>query len=164
MYTAISAIDKDGHIGYNGGLPWKYSNEDMWWFKDNTYNGIIVMGRKTWDSIKRIPLSYKTNVVLTKQPWFDLTHFQEYDRLHIINHITEIQVLQHRLQKGVFICGGQQIYELFFQSNLVDRVLLTRFNQSYKSDTVFPIDYLKDFKAPTIIREYPECRMEEYLK
>lgn len=53
-------------IGRGGRIPW-HLPEDFKWFKELTIGGVVVMGRKTFDSLPR-PLPNRTNVVLTRAP------------------------------------------------------------------------------------------------
>ena len=66
--SVIVAYDKrNGGIGKDNELVWKLSR-DLKNFKSITKNGIVVMGRKTWESLPENyrPLPERTNVVLTK--------------------------------------------------------------------------------------------------
>ena len=47
---AIAAVSQNGVIGKQGDLPWRIPGE-LKWFKKITMGHIIVMGRKTWDSL-----------------------------------------------------------------------------------------------------------------
>ena len=64
MYRIILAISKDGYIAdINGNIPWHIS-KDFKWFKMNTYNSTIIMGRKTWETLKK-PLPHRMNCVIS---------------------------------------------------------------------------------------------------
>ena len=61
----ILAISDDGYIAdVNGKIPWHISY-DLKWFKMNTMNSTIGMGRKTWDSLKH-PLPNRYHIVLSR--------------------------------------------------------------------------------------------------
>ncbi len=47
MIKAIMACDDEGGISRAGVLPWPHNRRDMKWFKQNTVEQVIVMGRKT---------------------------------------------------------------------------------------------------------------------
>ena len=64
MISAIVAIDENYGIGYNNELLCSIK-EDLERFKKLTTNNVVVMGRKTWDSLPKKPLPNRTNVVVT---------------------------------------------------------------------------------------------------
>ena len=59
----IVAIDKKRGIGLNNSIPW-YFKEDLQFFKKITLNSIVIMGRNTWESLKK-PLPQRYNIVLS---------------------------------------------------------------------------------------------------
>lgn len=61
----ILACDLKGGIGYKNKLPWKIVG-DLPRFKQLTENGVVVMGRKTWESLPKKPLPKRVNVVISK--------------------------------------------------------------------------------------------------
>src|SRR3989344_7248852 len=71
--TLIAAISKNNVIGTEGRLPW-HIPEDLKRFKTLTVGKVVLMGRKTWESIpeKFRPLPGRTNVVVTRQADFPL--------------------------------------------------------------------------------------------
>ena len=66
--TLVAAVAKNGCIGKDGHLPW-HLPEDMKHFKELTTGKVVVMGRKTWESLpeKFRPLPDRKNVVVTRQ-------------------------------------------------------------------------------------------------
>lgn len=65
MYNIILAISDDGFIADStGNIPWHIPH-DFKWFKMNTYKSSILMGRKTWETLKR-PLPHRKNIVLSR--------------------------------------------------------------------------------------------------
>jgi dihydrofolate reductase len=60
----IAAISQNNVIGKNGTIPWHYK-EDMEHFKHMTAGSIIIMGRKTWESLPKKPLSGRENIVIS---------------------------------------------------------------------------------------------------
>jgi dihydrofolate reductase len=65
--TLIVAAAENGVIGSNGALPWRIP-EDLKRFKRLTLGKPCIMGRKTWDSLPKKPLTGRTNIVLTRDP------------------------------------------------------------------------------------------------
>ena len=60
----ILACDLKGGIGYQNKLPW-HIPLDLSRFKSLTKNGVVVMGRKTWESLPKKPLPNRVNVVIS---------------------------------------------------------------------------------------------------
>ena len=65
MLSMIFACDEKGAIGKEGDLPWRQST-DLKHFKRTTLEKIVVMGRKTWESLGQ-PLPKRRNIVMTRQ-------------------------------------------------------------------------------------------------
>ncbi|MBZ2279867.1 MAG: dihydrofolate reductase, partial [Buchnera aphidicola] len=63
--SLIAAISKNLVIGKNNKIPW-YISEDLKWFKKNTINKNIIMGRMTWQSIGK-PLIMRRNIVISQK-------------------------------------------------------------------------------------------------
>ena len=63
----ILACDPKGGIGYKNKLPWNKIQGDLPRFKRLTDDCIIVMGRKTWESLPVKPLPNRTNLIITSQ-------------------------------------------------------------------------------------------------
>jgi dihydrofolate reductase len=61
----VAAVADNGVIGVDGGLPW-HLPEDFAHFKRTTLGHVVVMGRRTFESMGR-PLPRRTNVVVTRQ-------------------------------------------------------------------------------------------------
>ncbi len=65
----VWAESRDGFIGRGGALPW-HLPEDLAHFSRLTAGSVVVMGRRTWQSlpVRSRPLPGRTNVVLTRSP------------------------------------------------------------------------------------------------
>ena len=66
MISAIVAVNNDWGIGYNGDLL-EHIPEDLKYFKKLTENNVVIMGRKTWDSLPKKPLPNRLNMIVTSQ-------------------------------------------------------------------------------------------------
>ena len=67
--SLVVAVAKNGVIGRDNELPWRIP-EDLKRFKALTMGKPVIMGRKTWESLPRKPLSGRTNIVVTRNPEF----------------------------------------------------------------------------------------------
>jgi len=116
-------------IGLGGVMPW-HLPADLQWFKQQTLNKPIVMGRKTYDSIGGA-LTNRHNIVVSRNtqlllPGVDVVAEPE-QALALAAHAPEIMII-----------GGAQLYEYFLPT--ADRLYLTRLDACLTGDTWFP-DY-----------------------
>ena len=126
----ICAVSKNNVIGNNNKLPWSIS-EDLKRFRELTNENIIVMGRKTYDSIGR-PLPKRENLVLSKNKKLKI------ENAKVFNTPQEILDFYHKREeeKDLFIIGGNYIYELFIE--YCDYLLITFVDKEYTGDAYFP--------------------------
>ena len=126
--TLIAAIGKNNELGYKNDLIWKFK-EDMKFFKDNTKEKTVVMGRKTLESIKK-PLPNRNNIVLTNQNIY-------IPGVLVIHSKEQLYHLIKEYHQEIMIIGGESIYKLFIDD--ADKLLLTEIDDSFtKADTYFP--------------------------
>ena len=147
---AIAAVAKNGVIGKQNGLPWKIP-EDLKFFRESTRGQVVVMGRKSFDSIGK-PLPQRLNVVLTR----DLGWSQPGVRVeHQLKSALE-NIQKTDTDKITFIIGGAEIYRLAM--DLVDEVWLTEIEESVPGDAFFPYFENGLFQHPAFkkIRNEPQ--------
>lgn len=144
MVNAILACDIKHGIGKNGGLPWPRNDADMKWFAENTRGGILVMGRKTWESIGCVGLKGRINIVLSCSPelvggtpdMIKCSGSGDIGRL--------LQNIEHEFPgKTVWVIGGAEVYNqaLPFCKNLY----LTKFKEEYDCDAFVDKTLLQPF-------------------
>lgn len=141
MITILVAMSDNGVIGNKGKLPWQNS-EDLKLFKKRTIGKIVIMGRKTWESLPKKPLPDRFNIVLTRQQpegeWQDTNQVK--GSIIPINTVWSNN-LPAALDLAVkdteiFIIGGAEIYK---QSMLLaDRILISKIPGEYEGDVFFP--------------------------
>jgi dihydrofolate reductase len=132
--NAILAHDDKFGIGKDGGLPWPYNSADMKWFRECTNGHVVVMGRKTWESLGSKKLPNRTNIVITKsdiQGEPDGRYFGDMGKL-----IRMIKLDYPDLK--TWIIGGADIYKQTL--SLCDNIYLTHFPGDYKCDTFIPMN------------------------
>lgn len=125
--TLIVAAAENNAIGKNNQMPWHLPN-DFKYFKKNTLDHSIVMGRKTFESIGK-PLPERRNIVLTR----DMRYRN--DEVDVANSLQEV-INYCRDEREVFIIGGAEIFKQALP--LADKILLTRVHASIDGDTFFP--------------------------
>ncbi len=88
MISLIAALAVDRVIGMENAMPWNLP-ADLAWFKRNTLNKPVVMGRHTWESIGR-PLPGRKNIVISSQPGTD-------DRVQWVKSVDEATAMRRKL-------------------------------------------------------------------
>ena len=102
MIAAIVAVDENWGIGRNGDLLINIP-EDKKFFKERTNGSIVIMGRKTWDSLPKKPLPNRKNYVISKRQ-------KHVNGVDFISMDSAIELIQNE-DSDIFIIGGGQIYE-----------------------------------------------------
>ena len=125
--SLIVAMDEDGVIGANGGLPWRLS-DDLKRFKRLTMGKPLIMGRKTHESIGRA-LPGRENIVLSRQDQ------HEAKGCRVFNDVEE--ALRHCARQGeVMVAGGASVYEQLLPR--AQRIYLTRVQAKAGGEVRFP--------------------------
>lgn len=113
---AIVVVDEKWGIGHNGNLLTHLSG-DLKYFKEKTLGKVVVMGRKTLESLPGgQPLPNRTNIVLSKGN-------------------KEIQKISDYPSEDIYIVGGAQIYELFLDK--CDEIFVTKIKKTFLADVHF---------------------------
>jgi dihydrofolate reductase len=113
----IMATDEKGWMGIDNQLPW-YLPEDLQYFRKMTKNAILVMGRKTWESLPQKPLGgNRIHLVLSRNPPLFSTAFSEFvffvSSLESLQEkIQEIREKRENLLRKIMVIGGCEIYRL----------------------------------------------------
>lgn len=163
----IVAYDKNYYIGKDNKLLWNIP-DDLKKFKETTTGKIVVMGRKTYESIGRV-LPNRINVVLSDNEEFIGTLpvkniFLE-NNLRVYNSFDTLIEKLKELSEGeeVFIIGGRSIYKQFIDKDLIDYLYISEIKKSYEGDVKFPF---VDFKKYSLIhkKDYKEFVFKKYKK
>ena len=123
----ISGMTKNHVIGKENKLPW-HIPEDLQNFKKITAGNVIVMGRKTYESIGK-PLPNRVNIVISR----DMPPTQG---LVICRNVPEAVEEAKKYNKEVFIVGGATIYEQALP--FTDKMYLSHIKKEYDGDAYFP--------------------------
>jgi len=162
----IAAMSQNRVIGINNQLPWNIP-EDLKRFRAVTANHVIVMGRKTYDSIGK-PLPNRENRVITRQENYSLRGARVFPTLEDalsapIQNIPAGPGTSGLEKDGkaapalkfdeIFVIGGGEIYRQALP--LADRIYLTVIDQDYEGDAFFP-----DFSGMNFVEVASEKRYE----
>lgn len=166
----VAATAKNG-IGKNGGLPWPMLKKDMAYFArvtkrvpsfinsgagqsstpqesvtEGTQRNVVIMGRKTWDSIpqKFRPLKDRTHIVISSQGRSNLEPIPD-DVVVASDIASGLRSLEDMVNEGkappvgrAFVIGGSSIYKAALELKQTKAILLTRISKEYECDTFFP--------------------------
>jgi len=129
MIALVVAASENNAIGKNNQLLWHLPN-DLKFFKNTTWGSVVIMGRKTFESVNK-PLPGRINIVITQQPNWQA------------EGVITVHSVEEAIEKGyqtdckeLFIIGGGEIYKQSL--NLADKIILTRVHTTIEGDTFFP--------------------------
>jgi dihydrofolate reductase len=130
MLSLIVATDENKLIGNNNQLPW-HLPADLAHFKNLTQNNIVVMGRKTYDSLPEQyrPLPNRKNVIISRNSNLKIANCEVFSSLE-----TMIKAFEDKAK--LMIIGGMSIYEQALP--LVDKIYLTTIHHKFTGDAFFP--------------------------
>ena len=147
---AIAAMGLNRAIGIDGRIPWHLS-KDLKFFKHMTQGNVVVMGRKTFESLGR-PLPNRENVVLTRQP-LELPGAR---RIASLDEVSEPED-----GRTLFVIGGAQVYEELLPR--CGELLLTVVKQSPEADAFFP-EFESRFALAEILDEDADLEIRRYVR
>jgi dihydrofolate reductase len=147
--VAIAAMSRERVIGYEGKIPWHIS-EDLKFFKRTTLGHVIVMGRKTFESLVK-PLPGRENWVLSRTATFE--------GAKVFRHPSEI--LPPTDGRKVFVIGGAELYSALLPR--CGEILLTHVNRSVTGDTWFPV-FESEFDRGEVIEASPDYEIRRYRR
>ena len=123
----IAALANNRVIGKEGKIPWNLK-EDLARFKKLTSNSVVIMGRKTYESIGK-PLSKRINLVMTRNA-------KEIKGLKVVPNSQVALEVASTYSKDIFIIGGENIYREFLPFST--KMFLTEVEIDINGDTFFP--------------------------
>lgn len=136
----IWAQSDDGVIGRDGRLPWRLPKE-MAHFRSVTLGKPVIMGRRTFESLKR-PLPGRTNIVLTRRGDFEAPGVEVAHTFAEALEIAERVARTDGVDEAVVI-GGTEVYAQALP--LADRLYVTFVHGKFEGDTYFPPFEMRDW-------------------
>ena len=149
-FKAIVAMSLNRVIGKDNKLPW-HLPEDLRWFKKLTTGNVIIMGRKTWDSIGK-PLPNRENIVLTRSN-------AAIPGARKIHSLAELHAENDT--RDYFIIGGAQIFEACLPQ--CAEVYLTKVKREVEGDVFLP-PFEDEFECVETITDTPEFSILHYKR
>ena len=131
----IVAYCKGNGIGKNNTLPW-HIPQDLKHFSTLTKgnnNNMVVMGRKTWDSLPKKPLPQRFNAILSTQFIIDTDNAKSFKSLQSI-----LDFSRQNNYQDLWIIGGAEIYKMVLDLDIVEEIHATEIDECYDCDVFFP--------------------------
>lgn len=123
----LVAVASNGIIGANGRLPW-HLPEDLKHFKRLTMGHPVIMGRRTWESLKG-PLPGRENIVVTRTPGY------EAPGAAVANSLEGALALCAG-ESIAFVIGGSRLFEESLP--IADGLVVTEIHKDFEGDTWMP--------------------------
>jgi dihydrofolate reductase len=123
----VAAVAANGIIGARGKLPW-HIPEELQHFKKLTLGHPIIMGRRTWESLKG-PLPGRENIVVTRTAGYEA-------RGAAVANSLEAALAMCAGEPVAFVIGGTQLFEASLP--IAAGLVLTEIQRDYEGDTWFP--------------------------
>lgn len=155
MITLIAAIGQNNELGLDNKLLWNIP-EDMRHFKSYTMGKVILMGRKTYDSIGRKPLPGRRCIVVSKS---------KLNGIVIPAYTIEDALSVEYCYDELVVIGGASIYSQTI--DLADKLVITHIEESFEADTFFPTIDSRKWKINNVLNGNTEpCnyRFVEYIR
>jgi dihydrofolate reductase len=152
-FKAIAAMSRNRVIGCGGKIPW-HLPEDFKWFKKMTTGHILVMGRKTFESIGK-PLPNRTTIVLSRGPF-------SHPGARAAADLSQVDWNDPALAgREAFICGGAQVYAQMLP--LCSGLYLTLVKREAEGDAFFP-PFEHQFQLQEEIMDCAEFKILHYCR
>ena len=129
MLSIIVAKAKNNIIGKDNSMLWKLP-DDLKKFKEKTEGHIIIMGRKTFESLGGI-LPDRKHIILSRNPDFNI----DSDCVKVVHSLLELQEYMDDEEEH-FVIGGAIIYNLLMP--YCEKMYVTQLDKNFEGDTVFP--------------------------
>ena len=159
MVYIIVAISKNNAIGKDNELLFRIK-EDLQFFKTITLNKVIVMGRKTFESLPGV-LPSRKHIVITR----DLNYSVHHENVEVRHSLEEVLKEYSTPTREVMVIGGGQIYKEALNLGLVDKMYITKVDETVEdADTFFPDIDLDVFEVCNVKILNKKASVYTYLK
>lgn len=149
-YIAIAAMSENRVIGAGNRIPW-HLPEDFKFFKNTTMGHVLVMGRKTFESIGR-PLPGRDTIVLSRSGF-------SHPGVRTITSLEQLEALVEG--RRVFVCGGADVYRQALPA--CDELFLSHVKRTVAGDAFFP-PFEAHFEAVAMLVDNPDFRVVHYRR
>ena len=141
IISHLVAVSNELVIGVDNDLPWNLK-DDLAHFKKYTLNKVIIMGRRTYESIGR-PLPNRINYVISRT-------IKEIDGAHVFNNLEEAMLSAEKHNKNldieneIVIIGGGYLFEETLP--ILNKLVITKVDCSIAGDVYYPKINMKNWE------------------
>lgn len=153
MINAIMAVDANLGLGFENGLPWPTHKEDMKWFANNTLDGVVLMGRKTWESLGYMSLPSRVNVVVSSEYVGGADCVVNGDMGVILTDLEK-----QYPNKDIWVIGGADVYHQALP--YCDKLYITRMKHAHRCDTFICGRDLDRFEVTAYEEKYDDFTIQ----
>jgi dihydrofolate reductase len=160
MYNNLSiivAFSKNGVIGQNNQLPW-HIPEDLAFFKNKTKNSILIMGRNTFESLPKRPLSHRYHIILSSQPCPET--YKNNDSIIFVTYPELLVFLKTHQTEDMYVIGGNQVYELLLP--LCSKLYITQIQETVVGNVFFPFSVTQLLQSYALVYESEKKTHTQY--
>lgn len=159
MLSLVVARARGGAIGRDNTIPW-FAPEDLAFFQRETTGGVVIMGRRTWESLPKKPLPRRVNVVVTSTP------HEPVEGAVFLPFADAMDFARNSGHARIYGIGGAGIYAALLPH--ADRLLVTEVDLDVPdADAHFPDFDAADWRLVSEIPLRggdPACLLREYLR
>ena len=149
-FQAIAAMAENRVIGAGNRIPW-HLPDDFKWFKAKTMGQVLVMGRKTYESIGR-PLPGRETLILSRSGY-------QAEGLQTLASTDALMDWVRDESRTVFVCGGAELYRQLLP-NCSD-LFLSWVKGTYQGDAYFP-EHESLFDSGEVVLEHADFTVKHY--
>jgi len=106
MFDIILAITKEGGIGLNGRMAWR-CKEELQLFKEKTDGSVIIVGRKTAQSLPK--LNNRVLVCVSRNEKLSTNSYK--NRVKVFKTVADALIFAGTFDSKIFVAGCVQLYE-----------------------------------------------------
>lgn len=140
--TLIAAVSLNGTIGSNNSIPWSCP-EDLKHFKDTTIGNVVIMGRKTFESLGSEPLKGRDNIVVSSR-YHNIPQDKRLEKVNTSTTLTKVTTIREAMiqarseleSKSVFIIGGGEVYHQTI--DIADQLIVSHIHIPVEGSIKFP--------------------------
>jgi dihydrofolate reductase len=143
-FDMVLATDAEGGIGNKGQLPWPHDPDDMKRFAQITMGGVVIMGRKTYESLpaNKRPLARRINIVLSSSSFIET---KDVNVCKSFQEALDLAWSKHK-DRRVFVIGGARVFQAAFDHPALNIVHWTLFHKKFECDTYFTTVFCRFYR------------------